>query len=268
MTGAVSWIRCLPWATLRVLSGSRDDGSRLVQYAFFAEFTLILSKKAAVLLRLIVAIALPLTTVAQDSTEPESLYRIARFLLVPDSNRDEITRGLGYLKRSADGGYEPAARDYAQRLEMGIGVPKDEMHARHYYQLAAAQGDTVSQLALASMLEDGRGGEKNEDAAFSLRGEAAATGHPAAQYALGYTFALGLGTGKNPGTAAFWFRLAAEQGHRAAQSSLGMLYRIGRGLPQDREQAIYWYRRAAEQGDTQAVNALVELERRDDRGSK
>lgn len=206
-----------------------------------------------------IAIMLPLVSFGQDPTEPDSLYWIARFLLVPDSNSDEITRGLGYLKRSADGGYEPAARVYAQRLESGTGVPKDEAAARHYYQVAANQGDPMSQLSLAWMYGDGRGGEKDEETAFRLRGEAAATGHPAAQYALGYSFALGLGTDKNPGTAAFWFRLAAEQGHRAAQSSLGMLYRVGRGLPQDREQAIYWYQQAAKQGDTQAAKIVAQL---------
>ena len=119
---------------------------------------MILSKRAAVLLRLIIAIALPLTAVAQDPTEPESLYRIAQFLLVPESNSDEITRGLGYLKRAADAGYEPAARVYARRLASGDGVPQDEIAARRYYQLAAAKGDPASQLALAWMYQDGLGG--------------------------------------------------------------------------------------------------------------
>ncbi|MFM7342474.1 MAG: tetratricopeptide repeat protein, partial [Betaproteobacteria bacterium] len=99
---------------------------------------------------------LPLMSFGQDPTEPESLYRIARFLLVPDSNSDEITRGLRYLKRSADGGYEPAARDYARRLESGAGVPKDEAAARRHYQVAALQGDPVSLLALAWMKEAGK----------------------------------------------------------------------------------------------------------------
>ncbi|MBM3405789.1 MAG: sel1 repeat family protein [Betaproteobacteria bacterium] len=121
---------------------------------------------------------LPLMSFGQDPTEPESLYRIARFLLVPDSNSDEITRGLRYLKRSADGGYEPAARDYARRLESGTDIPKDETAARRYYQVAAQQGDPVSPLSLARMCQDGRGGDQDEQAAFRLRSETAATGDP------------------------------------------------------------------------------------------
>lgn len=129
------------------------------------------------------ATTLPLTPVAQDPTESESLYWIARFLLVPDSNRDEITRGLGYLKRSADGGYEPAARNYARRLASGDGVSEDEIAARLYSQLAAAKGDSASQLALAWMYQDGLGGDKDDMAAFQLRSAVATTGDPNAQYA-------------------------------------------------------------------------------------
>ncbi len=206
-----------------------------------------------------IAISLPLVSFGQDPTEPESLYRIARFLLVPDSDNDEITRGLGYLKRAADGGYEPATRNYARRLASGDGAPKDEIAARRYYQLAAAKGDPASRLALAWMYQDGLGGDKDEIAAFQLRSAVAATGDPIAQYALGYSFLAGVGTERNPDTAAFWFRLAAEQGHTAAQSGLATLYRVGRGLPQDREQAIYWYQQAAKQGDKQAAEAAAQL---------
>ena len=215
------------------------------------------------LIRLVaaIAIALPLKAIALDPTEPESLYRIARFLLVPDSNSDETARGLRYLKRAADGAYEPAVRNYARRLASGDGVPKDEIAARRYYQLAAAKGDPASQLALAWMHQDGLGGDKDEIAAFQLRSAVAATGDPSAQYALGYSFLAGVGTERNPSTAAFWFRLAAEQGHIAAQSGLATLYRVGRGLPQDREQAICWYQQAAKQGDRNASRALIEIGR-------
>lgn len=81
---------------------------------------------------------------------------------------------------------------------------KDLTLTRHYYRLAADQGNAQAQYLLGKMLYEGRGGPRDYDEAFK------------------------------------WFGQAAEQGNREAQIQVGLIYYDFLDAPPDYVKAYKW----------------------------
>lgn len=109
------------------------------------------------------------------------------------------------LIKRVNGGDVPATYELARRYDNGDEVPRDEAEAAKYYILAAEEGHSEAQLALADCYFFGRGAYKN------------------------YSWALK------------WYQKAAEQGVVKAQQSLGYMYAGGLGVSQDYVAAYMWY---------------------------
>ncbi len=118
----------------------------------------------------------------------------------------------------AEKGYGRAQGMLGLMYHEGIGVPKDDREAAHWYRLAAAQGFAVLQYEVGVMYSNGQGVPKDD--------------HEAVR----------------------WYRMAAEQGHALAQLNLGALYANGEGVPRDYVQAYMWSNLAAAQGQETAMN--------------
>lgn len=185
---------------------------------------------------------------------------------------------------------DPADADSRYHLgllfDRGIEAPRQVEKARHWYGLAARQGDARAQAALAQLLE--RSGEAGDaESALGLYRQAAAGGEHEAQVALGrihsthdgdpaeafqgmvwYSRAAEAGdplalltlahlfTKEQAHIARHCWQRAAEQGVAQAQYMLGQLYERGTGVTADPRRAAGWYRQAAEQGDAPAQGAL------------
>lgn len=70
---------------------------------------------------------------------------------------------------------------------------------------------------------------------------AAEQGDTTAQSALAASYLLGEGLPKNTSEGIRWYRTAAEQGDRAAQILLGGIYANSVFVPSDRVEAVHWY---------------------------
>lgn len=103
-------------------------------------------------------------------------------------------------------------RQFLKRMKLGRILKKDEPNAVNLYKLAATDGHSDSQYALAICYMDGHVVKKDKAKAVK------------------------------------WFRLAAEQGHCDAQKQLGDCYMNGEGVKKDDTEAAKWFRKAAEQG--------------------
>ena len=193
-------------------------------------------------------------------------------------------------KEAASQGLAGAQNLYAQCLENGIGVVRDQDEAVVWYRKAAEQGYADAEYKLGLMYEEGRGVKRNQQLAYKLirqaahqdhvfasfyfihvykedcRAEdgerclrrAAEKGHPEAQFGMGIRY-LNAVHGKDVAEALDWLRKAADQGYADAQNKLAFMYEFGDDVGKDRGVAMHWYQEAAKQGHETAITALKRL---------
>jgi len=104
--------------------------------------------------------------------------------------------------------------------DQGLGIHKDHVQAVHWYGLAAAQGDSQAEFDLAMCYYKGEGVESNNPA-------------------------------QNRAAAVKWFSAALNQGYESAANGLGLVYEFG-SSPSDYKEALRWYKKGAELGDEEA----------------
>ena len=113
----------------------------------------------------------------------------------------------------------------------GDGVPKDEEISSKWYELAAKQGDSVSQNFI------------------------------------GVAYELGIGVTQNYKIALRWYKLSAEKKDRYTDDQiqmdslyyLGNMYKYGRGVPINSIVAHMWFNIAASLGDNESTKIKREL---------
>ena len=147
---------------------------------------------------------LPLRYLAADGSVAQAVSAYEQLLVKARFGNPDAQSSLGYLFIS---GEDPE-------------VPKQAAAARHWFELAAAQGVAGAQFNLALIYANGDGGPVD------------------------------------PRQAARWCRLAAEQGLPAAQDRLGLMHLQGAGVPWDVVEALAWFQVAALTGDEAAQGHL------------
>ena len=133
----------------------------------------------------------------------------------------------------------------------------DPAKARPLFERAAATGDPIAAVRIATLYHLGAGGfPKDRARAAALAAPAlpavrrlAAAGDPAAQFALGSALLLGVGIPADPAAARPWYVQAGGKGHRMALHNLAWMYDSGTGVAADPVRAFAGYRRAAEAGN-------------------
>jgi localization factor PodJL len=121
--------------------------------------------------------------------------------------------GLASVQRAANLGM-PAAQAYLGRLyEKGdLGLTKDPVEARQWYERAANAGDRSAMHNLALYYFEGSGGPKNVTVAAEWFRKAANAGLVDSQYNLGRLYENGLGVSQNTAEAYKWYILASRSG--------------------------------------------------------
>src|SRR5262249_9515754 len=120
-----------------------------------------------------------------------------------------------------------------------VGVRRNPVAARRWFEKAAAQGAAEAIHALGYALRYGIGGPCDVGEGFRLELRAARLGHFEAQFSVGVCYSRGEGTQSRPSEALRWFRRAARNGVRDAQ------YNLGRDLRRARS----WFLRASKHED-------------------
>ena len=169
--------------------------------------------------------------VLADAKHPEALHDLALCfteeeglsIVIPDNQYV-----LELLKQAAELGYAPSQHRLAACHEFGLlECNVDSGESVKYYRLAAEQGYTDSQLALANWFlvgaPDANLPQSDLDA-FRWAHRAANAGHIKAQYMLGHCYENGIGVTEPDMKEAYeWYRRSAEQGYRRAMNRLNEL---------------------------------------------
>lgn len=140
-----------------------------------------------------------------------------------------------------------------------LAVEQNATEAYHWYQRAAAQGDSTASYELGLMHFRGTEVAKDYTLAREWWLEAATLGNANAQQKLGYLYSEALGVERDYNRAASWYTRAARLGHAEAQTLLGSLYHEGNRIPQNYNEAFKWYKLAAERGHPHAQYTLATL---------
>jgi TPR repeat protein len=130
----------------------------------------------------------------------------------------------------------------------------------------AQAGDSAAQVNLGRLYAGGLGVLKDEIQAKKWFELAAAKGYSLGQLNLGQWYSSAYGANRDYIEAVKWFKLAADKGNVTAQSALGGMYENGargfngeRGIAIDYVEAIKWFKQAAAQGDYYSYHALSRL---------
>ncbi|KAJ1461205.1 hypothetical protein M885DRAFT_611934 [Pelagophyceae sp. CCMP2097] len=143
---------------------------------------------------------------------------------------------LRRLQKHADRGNAEAQFQLGDAYSYGIlGLEKNPKRARHFYELAAAQGYARAQFRFGTFYQFGYGVK------------------------IDYKTAM-LGVAQSYDEAVKWYRLAAAQGEPNALFNLGVCYGNGHGVPQDSNEALRWFKRAAAKGHADAPAAVAEAQ--------
>lgn len=131
---------------------------------------------------------------------------------------------------------------YAQ----GLGINKDLVESKRWYEKASEAGYMKADYNLAMMYRRGIGVEQNFEKAYEYLLRASQSNYPQTLYAVGYFLYKGFGCSQNYIKAAEYFQQAAEKNHGYAMYMLGMCYRNGYGVDRDLSKAEFWLKKAAE----------------------
>lgn len=173
--------------------------------------------------------------------------------LMEDRKTEE---GIGWLKKSAEGGSSEGQYALGQAYFKGLGLPVDCKEAFRLFRLAADQGHAEAMLEAGRMLMAGDGCERNiADGLGLVRRSADALESQAILFMGRYCY--GDKRGMRDAAQAFaWFRLGAVLGMSESQYWLGRMYYEGKGVPVDYNRAIQWLTESAYQGYRPAANLL------------
>lgn len=171
-----------------------------------------------------------------------------------------------YIASANAGGYKA---QYRLGLLYSTDKPlrKDLALARHYYSLAAAQGDKEAANRLAALNKPFLPVSRFEQAEFmssqgrhkeaaKLYQHEADRGNMVALTRLAWMYESGRGVAHDLEKAANYFLIAAKSGVAEAQYALGVMYRTGKGLTKNTNLGLQWLQRAADQKYPPALAAV------------
>lgn len=174
-----------------------------------------------------------------------------------DLNAGNAQSSVPALTYAADGGQAMARWKLGEMYADGVGVPRDDLKAYHYFNQLVEDYDedepdrrNLSAVAKAFVAVGVYclNGIPNSDVrpdpqrAHELFQYAATTfGNADAQYNLAHMYIVGAGgLTKDNKVAVRWLALAAEKGHRPSQALLGHLLFNGDGVQNQRARGLMW----------------------------
>ncbi|MBV9289060.1 MAG: sel1 repeat family protein [Hyphomicrobiales bacterium] len=176
---------------------------------------------------------------------------------IDDLNAGNAASSVAALTYAAESG-EPIARwKLGEMYADGVGVPRDDVKAYHYFNQLVEEYDedapdqrnrsAISNAFVAVGVYCLNGIPNSQVRADPVRARelflyAATTfGDPDAQYNLAHMYLVGAGgLTRDNITAVRWLGLAAGKGHRPSQALLGHMLFIGDGIPAQRARGLMW----------------------------
>ena len=180
-----------------------------------------------------------------------------------------INKALSYFIPSAAEGNSFAEYNLGYLYSNGIGMNADPEKAIEYYTRAAEKGDPFAQNNFGieySKKKDGYFGYNREKSIFWFE-KAANQGNSRSQLALAALFRdkakWTVDTVKKQQyfeKAFHWLKRASECGNARAQYELARAYEFGLGAPRDTDRARYWYKKACEKGRLRGCRKVLLLD--------
>jgi hypothetical protein len=206
---------------------------------------------AAASLSLVLAVSMnPSPAAADDGSADVSLG--VQYLNGTGVSQD-IAKALHYFQLAAALGNSDGENDLGVMYDKGLGVTLDYPTALHWFTLAAAQGNANADYAIGVMYDDGHGVTQDYAKAMKYYRLAADKQVPNARNGIGILYFEGHGVTQDYTQALHWFGLAAAQHYSVAEDNVGLLYEQGSGVPQVYQIASYWDQMAVSDGDSDAA---------------
>ncbi len=206
---------------------------------------------------------------AANRGDARAQFIVGMMFLTGDDTRQDISRGVEYLEKSARADIPPAMVALANVYDAGAGVAFDPATATQWRQRAADMGNPVARGQIA---DDRRmPGQRDFRRANTLvdlklyadavpyAQRAASAGSVNAGLLLGRAYHFGIGIPVNLAEAVRWYRQSADRGLEDAQRHLAYMYEFGLGVDVNRKTALLYYDRSAAQGDALARRAAANL---------
>ncbi len=176
------------------------------------------------------------------------------------------------IKQKAEAGDAMSQAQYAQMLQSGQGVEKNEAEALKWYQKAAEAGNDYAQANMGVFCQTGSCGMTKDIAkAAEWYDKAAKQGNAYAQFYLARLYENGNGVEKNVNKAAEFYEKAANGGMPIAQYIYAIMLSQGEGVDRNVNEALKWAEKASAAGEgraTKLVPTLKKMKEMDDKTPK
>lgn len=181
---------------------------------------------------------------------------VAASLAVVTSQAQEAP-SVDSIKQKAEAGDAMAQAQYAQMLQRGQGVEKNEAEALKWYKKSADAGNHYAQANMGVFCEAGSCGmTKDIKKAAEWYRKAAEQGNAYAQFYLAELYGSGNGVEKDMKKSTELLGKAAQGGMAKAQVAYALRLYFGDGIDMDIDEALNWAEKAAAGGDDNAVKAV------------
>jgi tetratricopeptide (TPR) repeat protein len=141
----------------------------------------------------------------------------------------------------------------------GIGVPKDPVRARFYYEIAVEKNYAPAMVSLGEQYELGQGSAADPKKAYGYYKRAADLGNPRGITKVAMFTEKGIAVAKNPKQARELYEKGATMGDDVAMMQMARVCLHGIGGPRDLTKAKIWLDAAGEAGNEEAKSVLAEL---------
>lgn len=221
-----------------------------------------------------------------DNDDPESCYNLGKNLIEGQYGFPVMLNlGENYLLKAVKKDHVEALIYYAQVLQDGDKIPRNEKKAKKYLERAAKKGSSIARvrlgqfyldsnepkkavkelkkgvkqnnseamICLSQLYQDGVGVKQNNEEALKLLKRASNTGYPPAVNAYAAALKSGLICNKDLNLAAQLYKTNADIGNRNASYEYARMLENGEGIAQNVEDAATYFKIAADLGHAESA---------------
>ncbi len=212
----------------------------------------------------------------QDEPDMQLEHRIGNMFLNGKGTQKNSQEALHWLSGSAEKGNSYAAYQVGQMLEEGKDIPKHELRAQFYYNLAlngfiASEHDNPDdsqEFRIGQMFYQGKGSVMDYPTASQWFSQSAEKGNAHSQFQLARMLQNGEGVLKDEQGAQKLYALAfqgfikmlKEEPDSGLQYKIGTMYEFGLGVEKNTNTAKQWFSASAETGNEYAADRLNQIE--------
>lgn len=184
-------------------------------------------------------------------------YSLAKLWL--ETNTGNVSKGIKWLKKAADGSYAMAQYALGKFYRDGIHVEKSIEQAVYLFLLSAEQDNEYAAYQLGKLYLAGEEIHKDTEKAMKWLKCSAEKWNAYAQYVLGKLYLCGEDVTQDIEKALEYFKASAEQNNAYASYQLGKLYLVGESVRKDVEAAVQYLEMSAVSGNQFAQYVLGKL---------